>query len=193
MKLDNEFWNNRYINNDTGWDLGEASPPIRDYINQLENKNIKILIPGCGNAYEAEYLFEKGFANVFVIDLSETALNEFKNRVPDFPAENLICGNFFEHHNLYDLIIEQTFFCAIDPNLRASYATHVTHLLKPKGKLIGLLFDAPLNENHPPFGGNKKEYQTYFTPYFNLNIMESAHNSIQPRAGRELFINLSKK
>ena len=61
MKLNENFWNNKYINNETGWDLKAPSTPLKEYIDQLENKNIRILIPGCGNAYEAEYLLKQGF------------------------------------------------------------------------------------------------------------------------------------
>lgn len=193
MELNDKFWDNRYINNETGWDLGKPSPPIKNYIDQLTNKELRILIPGCGNAYEAEYLFDKGFKNVFLIDLSATALSQFENRVPTFPKNHLICDDFFNHKEVYDIMIEQTFFCAINPNLRFEYAKHTSSILKPNGKLIGLLFDAPLNKEHPPFGGNKEEYLTYFTPYFSINVMETAKNSIEPRVGRELFINLSKK
>jgi len=193
MDINKTFWDSRYLNNDTGWDIGEISRPIKVYSDQLENKDLKILIPGCGNAYEAEYLFGNGFKNIFVIDISPVALQQFKNRVPNFPDSQLICGDFFEHHKQYDLIIEQTFFCAIDPKLRSQYAKHSAQLLVPNGKLIGLLFNDPLNTDHPPFGGSKEEYISYFEPFFNIEIMEESYNSIKPRNGRELFIRLIKK
>jgi hypothetical protein len=31
MNLDTYFWDNRYKKNDIGWDLGEVSPPLKDY------------------------------------------------------------------------------------------------------------------------------------------------------------------
>lgn len=193
MILDKQYWENRYVNDDSGWDIGEASTPIKEYIDQLIDKNIRILIPGCGNAYEAEYLFNNGFSQVYLIDLSPSALKNFSKRVPSFPKENLICADFFEHNSKYDLIIEQTFFCAIDPPLRNKYAKHAANLLRENGKLVGLLFNDPLNTDHPPFGGNKEEYVAYFKPYFTIEIMEESHNSIPPRAGRELFIKLISK
>ncbi len=193
MMLDKEFWDQRYLNQETGWDIGNIATPLKTYFDQLSNKELKIIIPGCGNAYEAEYLFNNGFSNVFLIDLSPTALAQFSERVPDFPTSQLICEDFFNHGNKYDLMIEQTFFCAIDPSLRSDYAKHTAEILNPNGKLIGLLFNDKLNTEHPPFGGNKKEYLNYFSPYFNIDIMETAHNSIKPRSGRELFIKLTKK
>tara|TARA_B100000809_G_scaffold96615_1_gene95184 strand:+ start:370 stop:951 length:582 start_codon:yes stop_codon:yes gene_type:complete len=193
MKLDKKFWDSRYLNSDIGWDLGGVSTPLKKYIDQLTNKDLKIIIPGCGNAHEAEYLFNNGFKNLILIDLSPTALNLFSKRVPEFPEDQLICEDFFKHTEKYDLMIEQTFFCAINPELRSKYAKHTSNILNFRGKLIGLLFGAELNNNKPPFGGNQKEYLNYFKPYFNINIMEIAYNSIETRKGRELFINLTKK
>lgn len=192
MNLDNQYWNNRYLENEFSWDLGEISEPIKTYFNQLTDKDLKILIPGAGNAYEAEYLFNKGFKNIYVLDFAEAPINLFKKRNPLFNAENLVCENFFDHKGQYDLIIEQTFFCAINPELRKKYAEHMHRLLKPKGKLVGLLFNDVLNTNHPPFGGNKTEYLPYFQNLFKLNTFEPSYNSIKPRAGRELFINFEK-
>lgn len=193
MNLTKEFWDNRYKTNDIGWDLGEVSPPLKTYFNQIDNKELQILIPGGGNSYEAEYLHHKGFKNVYVVDVSKTALDNLKARVPSFPLSNLIQSNFFDLNQTFDLIIEQTFFCAINPNLRSDYAKKASDLLKPAGKVVGLLFDAPLNKTHPPFGGNKQEYLTYFKPLFNIIIMDNAYNSIKPRSGRELFFSIQKK
>jgi hypothetical protein len=63
--------------------------------------------------------------------------------------------------------------------------------LKPEGKLVGLLFNRSF-EGGPPFGGSKEEYETYFHPYFSSIKMDECHNSIEPRMGTELFIQLQK-
>jgi SAM-dependent methyltransferase len=192
MNLDNLYWNNRYLENEFSWDLGEISEPLKNYFNQLTDKDLKILIPGAGNAHEAEYLFNRGFKNIYILDFAEEPINLFKKRNPLFNPEHLICENFFDHKGQYDLIIEQTFFCAINPELRKKYAEHMHDLLKPKGKLVGLLFNDVLNTDHPPFGGNKTEYLPYFENLFKLNTFEPSYNSIKPRANRELFINFEK-
>ena len=128
-------WEKRYQEGNTGWDLGGISTPLKDYFDQLKNKEFKILIPGAGNAYEAAYLHENGFKNVFVLDLAPSPLKKFQEKYPDFPNENLIQANFFDHQDKYDLIIEQTFFCAIDPKHRQEYAKKSHSLLKENGKL----------------------------------------------------------
>ena len=192
------FWNERWERDDIAWDMGSPSRPLKEYLDSIntdQNKYLKILVPGCGNAYEAEYLHEKGFRNVYIIDFAKKALAEFSNRVPGFPKEHLICGDFFElKENGFDLIIEQTFFCAINPGLRNAYAMKMFELLSPDGRLVGLLFNDPeLKFDKPPFGGDEQMYRAIFSPYFTFNKFEAAYNSINPRAGRELFIHLRRR
>ncbi len=109
-ELSAAFWSSRYKTNETGWDIGEISTPLKDYFDQLTDKSISILIPGAGNAYEAEYLYQQGFKNVSVLDYAQEPLNNFSQRVPAFPKNKLIHQDFFLHKGCYDLIIEQTFF-----------------------------------------------------------------------------------
>jgi SAM-dependent methyltransferase len=187
------FWNHKYLSGETGWDIGYVSTPIKEYIDQLSDKDLKILIPGGGNSYEAEYLFEKGFNNVYVVDISSIPLKNLAERVPSFPKENLLHADFFELEDTFDLILEQTFFCALDPSLREAYTDKMHQLLKPGGKLVGLLFNIPLNDDRPPFGGNKVEYEKLFSEKFKIEKMETAYNSIPPRAGNELFFILKRE
>ena len=192
MNLNKDFWNNKYITQNTGWDIGFVSYPLKAYFDQLTDKTIRVLIPGSGNGYEAEYLNKNGFKNVFLLDFSPVVLENFSKRVPDFPSDHLICEDFFVHKNVYDLIVEQTFFCAIDPSLRKKYVEKAWELMSPGGKITGLLFNDPLNVDKPPFGGNKKEYENLFREKFEISILETAYNSIPPRAGRELFFIFKK-
>ena len=196
MKTESEsksFWVERYAKGETGWDIGSVSEPLKAYIDQITNKELAILVPGAGNAYEAEYLWQSGFRNLVVIDIAEAPLELFSKRVPDFPKQNLICTDFFEHRGKYDLIIEQTFFCAISPDDRLKYAQKCHELLKKKGKLVGLLFDFPLTEAGPPYGGDFASYKIIFADYFDFRSFAPCYNSIKPRLGRELFFIFEKK
>jgi len=191
LKEEELYWTERYKNNNTGWDIGYPSTPIKAYADQLTDKSIQILIPGAGNAYEAEYLWKQGFVNTHILDISEIPLQEFKKRNPDFPEENMHQSDFFEFSGQYDLIIEQTFFCSfvpVDEN-RNAYAKHMASLLKPKGKLAGLWFNFPLTDDMEkrPFGGSKELYIKYLSPYFKTITFDPCYNSILPRQGKELF------
>ncbi|WP_298366941.1 SAM-dependent methyltransferase [uncultured Lutibacter sp.] len=192
-KFDKSYWEEKYKKNKTGWDIGYISTPIKTYIDQLKNKNVSILIPGAGNSYEAEYLHLNGFSKTSVIDIAKQPLLNLHTRFPDFPEENLIHSNFFNHQNKYDLIIEQTFFCALHPSQREDYVNKMYNLLNEGGKLVGLFFDFKLTKEGPPFGGNIIEYIQLFYAKFEIKVLERCYNSIKPRDGRELFFIFTKK
>lgn len=188
-----EYWQQRYEQGYTGWDMRGISPPLKAYFDQLKRRDLRILIPGAGNAYEAAYLHQAGFSQVYVLDFAEAPLRRFAEQHPDFPAEHLLHADFFAWQGEpFDLIVEQTFLCAIDPARRPEYAAQMHSLLKPGGRLAGVLFDCEFT-NGPPFSGSRAEYETLFAPYFAFATFETCHNSVGPRAGRELFVNLIKK
>lgn len=191
--MNEQFWSQRYKNNQTGWDIGEISNPLKQYIDQLDNKRLKILIPGAGNSYEAEYLFNNGFTNVTICDIAKEPLENLKKRIPQFPENKIIHKSFFELDDSFDLILEQTFFCAIPVEKRPEYAKKSFELLSENGKIAGVFFDFELKPDGPPFGGSKEEYLIYFSPYFNIDILERCYNSIKPRQGNELFFKFIKK
>lgn len=192
-KLNKEYWESRYKENEVGWDTGAITTPLKEYIDQLENKDTKILIPGAGNGYEFEYLISKGFRNVYVLDIAQQPLENIARRVENTFSKNLIEQDFFEHQEQYDLILEQTFFCALDPKLREKYVEKAYSLLSEHGKLVGLLFQFPLTESGPPFGGSKQEYVKLFSNFFTIKTLEDCYNSIKPRMNNEVFINFIKK
>ena len=191
-RLDQEYWDTQHKNNATGWDLGKISPAIQAFTKTLENKNTRILIPGCGNSYEAEHLLNEGFTNITVIDIAPTLIENLQKKFQNNPNIQIILGDFFEHQADYELIIEQTFFCALPPTMREQYVRKMHELLSDKGKLVGLLFNKTF-ESGPPFGGSQSEYEQLFEPHFEFLQMDLCQNSIKPRANFELFIEFQKK
>jgi thiopurine S-methyltransferase len=186
-ELSSDYWTKRYQNQQTGWDLGEVSPPLKAYFDQLMNKDLKILIPGCGYGHEGKYLWEHGFKNVHFADFSEHAIESISKDIPEIPSKQLHCINFFDINEKFDLIIEQTMFCAIDPKLRSNYVKKAAEILTDNGKMVGVLFNCEF-ESGPPFGGSKGEYEKLFQPHFTSIHFEDCHNSISPRMGSELFM-----
>ena len=189
--LSKDYWNNRYEANKTGWDLKTISPPLKAYIDQLKDKNISVLIPGCGSGYEAEYLLKQGFEQITVIDFAPLVVQKMQKYMFSYQNIKIICADFFTHTGKYDLILEQTFFCALYPSLRTNYVQKMSELLKENGKLVGLLFGVQF-PNNPPFGGSQEEYMGLFSNIFSINVLEPCQNSIGPRQGSELFFNFSK-
>jgi methyl halide transferase len=184
------YWNSRYEDDRTGWDLGQLSPPLKVIIDAVEDKHAAILIPGAGSGYEVDYLLQQGFKNVTVIDLAPLAIERLRARVGHPPALTTINGDFFSHQATYDLILEQTFFCALNPALRPAYAQHMRALLKPQGKVAGVLFKVTFPFEGPPFGGSVDEYRSLFEPVFNTVRLEPCEVSVKPRLGSEIWVEL---
>ncbi|WEK35145.1 MAG: methyltransferase domain-containing protein [Candidatus Pseudobacter hemicellulosilyticus] len=186
---DASYWDNRYQRGETGWDLGAPSTPLKTYIDQLTDKELAILIPGCGNSYEAEYLLEQGFTNVTLIDISPTLTARLSRKFEQQPGRKptIITGDFFALNGQFDLILEQTFFCALDPALRPAYVEQMHKLLKPGGQLAGVLFNRDF-DGGPPFGGHTEEYEQLFGKFFTIRTLAPCYNSIKPREGNEAFI-----
>lgn len=193
MKLDSTYWEKRYKTDSTPWDMGSVSPPIKNWLSQQTNKNLKILIPGAGNAHEVEYAYSQGFTNVFLVDFALQPLLNFQKRCPNFPKEQILHQDFFAITESFDVMIEQTFFCALEPEKREDYAVKAIEILRPNGLLVGLLFDFPLTEDGPPFGGNSTIYTTLFENHFKRIQINPCKDSIKPRMGKELWIEMAKK
>lgn len=190
MPLNADYWNKRYAEGNIPWDAGAPTTPLRSFLDTLKDPHQRILIPGAGRGHEAIYLHRKGFTQVYVCDWAPLALEALLDIEPDFPSDHLLQADFFELEPRYDFLIEQTFFCAIDPSLRPAYAQKAHQLLSPGGSLVGLLWAEELPVEGPPFGGTEAEYRGYFEPFFTIEQIELAPNSIKPRAGRELFLKM---
>ncbi len=188
-----DYWEDRYTRGALGWDIGYASTPLRAYIDQLEDTSLKILLPGAGFGHEVIYLYQQGFHNVFALDIANAPLQRIREKQPDFPAAQLLEGDFFSMEEAgFDLILEQTFFCALPPGQRPAYARRMHDLLVEGGRLAGLFFDFPLTPQGPPFGGSREAYRALFGPLFRVKTLERAYNSIPPRQGNELFFIFEK-
>lgn len=193
MKLDATYWQNRYLENDTAWDLSKVSAPIKSIIDQLTDKNINILLPGAGYGHEARYLYNCGFKNVTVLDFAPAPLEHLTTQLPADHRFRLVVEDFFNHSGNYNLILEQTFFCALELRFRESYFKHMHHLLSNHGNLTGLLFNFEQQRPGPPFTCGPEEYMQLAAPFFTIDDLEPCKNSEDSRLGKEYIFKLTKR
>ena len=196
--LDSKYWNSRYLNHTFGWDIGYPSPAIVEYITNLKPKHgLKIAIPGAGLSHEAEFIHRNYPQHaVYVFDVSSVALNSFLNRVPDFPKHRILEADFLNlpgnYHLFFDLIIEQTFFCALLPIQRQMYFKSMNRYLKNGAVLAGLWFNDFFNASEPPFGATEAEYKKLSSECFLIKSFKVCQNSVPSRQNREWFFELVK-
>ena len=191
-----EFWENRYKENNINWDIGAPTPIFKNWaIKQKEKFSICVL--GAGNGWDAIYLSNKGH-DVTAVDFSQTAIKNIKKSAKASNLKiNVLQENIFnldKYKNIYDVIIEYTCFCAIDPKQRYDYVEIVNKILKKGGKLVAIFF--PINKNikdqGPPFAVNINKTIKSFNKYFTLIHKEYSPLSIKPRKDNEIFVILEK-
>ncbi len=192
QQLNAEYWEQRHQKNDTPWHLKDVSQPLATYIDQIGNKNISVLIPGAGHYHEAKYLWKKGFRDIAICDISPTAIAKIKVKLDEFKGIQYITDDFFKISGKYDLILEQTFFCALNPYYRQTYVEKMKDILSDSGKLVGVLFASHFLFEGPPYGGDIQEYKELFKNILHIKIMELCTNSNKPRMENEVFFICSK-
>ena len=125
-----------------------------------------------------------------LVDIAPTPVQLLQQQLGN--KARVLLMDFFELKGQFDYILEQTFFCALDPKLRPAYVQQMHQLLAPGGRLAGVLFNRSF-DGGPPFGGSTAEDQHLFAPRFHLVKLEPCYNSIPPRQGTELFMIAEKK
>ncbi|XP_057956891.1 probable thiol methyltransferase 2 isoform X12 [Malania oleifera] len=145
----------------TPWDLG-CPTPIVTHLNQIGALPMgRVLVPGCGS-------------------LSSSS--------PSIDYFSFFKEDFFAWHptELYDLIFDYTFFCAIELEMRPAWAKRVEDLLKPDGELMTLMFPVSDHVGGPPYKVSVADYEEVLHP-LGIKAISIVDNelAIQPRKGRE--------
>ena len=104
--------------------------------------------------------------------------------------------DFFELDSNYDdsfgLIMENTFFCAINPAMRQEYVATAGRILKSGAVFIGLFYETG-KEGGPPFNTRKREVEECFSERFEIEILKKTSHSAEQRQGREWLAVFKKK
>ena len=192
-----EYWDQAYKDGNTTWDLGGPTPAFTHWINN-QKKQLSICILGAGNGWDAINFAKKGH-NITAVDFASSAISNMrKGSIACNVNLNLIHLDIFNLDNIFqskfDIVLEYTCYCAIDPSMRSDYVEIVNTILKPGGKFVAILFplDKPINEDGPPYGVNLIITLESFYQYFSLDTKEYPIHSIKSRKGREIFIILNK-
>lgn len=185
-------WDARYREGDTPWDLGGPTPVFERLIREKVLPTGKLLIPGAGRGYDAIAFAKAGF-EVTSVDVSETACASLRARAQEAGASlEVEEADFFTlaREGAYDLALEYTFYCAIDPAMRHAYRDQMAYLLKPGGLLFGLYFplSKPPESEGPPYGVKRDEVEASFKEHFDLVHAEFPAESVKPRRGNEILM-----
>lgn len=192
-----DFWESRYQEGTTRWDLGQAAPA---FVSLLESEAApppgKTIVLGCGRGYDA-LLFAQAGHEVVAVDFAPSAIAEARElaQQANLTVEFLQRDIFNlppSYTHTFDYVIEHTCFCALDPEKRPDYINLVSSLLKPTGELLAIFFTHQ-RSGGPPYGIQPSEIEELFTPQFEIIQLELIQNSVPSREGEEHFGRLRPK
>ena len=188
-----DYWEESYQSGEMGWDLGRTTPVFENWI-QSKSDPLSICILGAGNGWDALHFSKLGHT-VTAVDFAESAINNMHKSAQRYDLSiNVLHLDIFDlsqkFHQDFDVVLEYTCFCAIDPMRRKDYIEMVSHILKPEGELVGLFFpiDKDPTDGGPPFGVDIHATTLLFSRYMRLIKKETSQLSIERRKGREVFV-----
>jgi SAM-dependent methyltransferase len=177
-----EFWNARFREGFTPWDAGGVPAAVGEFLTR-ERARLRVLIPGCGSAYEVRAFAAAGH-DVVAIDFSLAAIAAARRALGDL-GHLLVQADFFVHHlERVDLVYERAFLCALPRTHRPRWAWRVAEVLRPGGRLAGFFFRGD-DEHGPPFGLKGGELESLLAPAFDRTEDAAVADSIPVFAGRE--------
>jgi methyl halide transferase len=195
-----EYWSERYNSNTYNWDLRKETQVFvalreKNLLDKPTSSNpLKVVIPGCGFGYDAIGFAKAGY-DVTAVDFAPEALDVLASNALNEGVEvSLLCRDIFDLGKLYpqefDIAVEYTCYCAINPTRRDEYVSMLASITKRGGVLAGLFFPFE-NTPHisPPFSVQLDEITSRFEQAeFSLIHNEEPSESHPARAGRERLL-----
>ncbi|WP_233864585.1 methyltransferase domain-containing protein [Paraburkholderia adhaesiva] len=179
------FWDERFTRGFTPWDQAGVQPQFEAFA--TAHPDLAVLIPGCGNAWEAGWLAGHN-RTVRAIDFSPAAVASARAALGEHAAV-VEQADFFAYAPPFapGWVFERAFLCALPPAQRVRYAQRMAALLKPGALLAGYFFiDEP--QKGPPFPMPRDELDALLTPYFTLLVEEPGIGSLPVFEGRERWM-----
>ena len=142
-QLSPHFWQEKFESQQTGWDRGQASPQLLQWLrsgalNIVDTPHIAV--PGCGKGWEVAALSERGF-EVTGIDYTPAAVSETRQclRRAGLPG-GVIQADVLSYlpERLFDAVYEQTCLCAISPDHWIRYSQQLARWTRPGGRLYAM-------------------------------------------------------
>ncbi|XP_023640160.1 thiocyanate methyltransferase 1 isoform X1 [Capsella rubella] len=174
----------------TPWDQGRATPLIVHLVDTCSLPLGRALVPGCGGGHDVVAMASPE-RYVVGLDISESALTKANETYSSSPKANyfsFVKEDVFtwRPNELFNLIFDYVFFCAIEPEMRSAWAKSMHELLKPGGELITLMYPITDHVGGPPYKVDVSTYEDVLVPVgFKAVSIEENPNAIPTRKGKE--------
>lgn len=188
----------RYQSGDTPWDHGMVDSNLIDVVSGNEIHRCRALDIGCGSGENAIWLASQGF-NVIACDLSPTAIQRAKDKLPDagvkirFLVADFLCdpipdppfGFIFDRGCLH---------CMEDEVEKNSFIEKVAALLEEGGLWLSLIGNADEGEREEgPPQLTATELVSVVEPHFEILTLRSGHFGSDQETPPRAWISLMRK
>ena len=193
------FWSTKYqewekTQQPPGWELGSVAQPLPDILPQIKLPRCRVCVLGCGTGHDAAYLASKGHI-VTGVDISPEAIAR-ANALHKNERLSFVQADAFEFakksRGEYDLVLEHTFYCAINPERRNDLARLWHSMLSEHGFLLGIFFIMD-RTGGPPFGSSEWELRERLKERFDFLYWTRWRKSLPERLGKELVVYARRK
>jgi methyl halide transferase len=184
-----DFWEEIYQAGRAGWDLGGPTATLHRLLESGEIKPGRLIVLGAGRGHDARDWARHGF-QVTAVDFAADAVAAMRELADPAAPTEIVQTDIFalpaRLNHKFDVVLEYTCFCAINPARRSEYADVVARLIKPGGTYAALLFPLDQHAGGPPFAVSLDEALALFRKRkFRLKRRETPNDSVWQRHGLE--------
>jgi SAM-dependent methyltransferase len=187
---DPKFWDAAYDEKRDGWELGDVAPPIARALREMRGPG-RAIVFGCGRGHEVRAAARAGF-DVVGVDFAAQPIEDAARMTPADLAKHVTWrrADIFAQgdEGTFDLLVEHTSYCAIDPKRRDEWIRVARKVLKPGGTLLGLFYahDRP---GGPPYATTREDARAALERNgFRIERAETPEDSIERRRGNEFLV-----
>lgn len=218
--MHNEFWQDRWTRDEIGFHQQSVNQYLADHWSAFsKNQSESVFVPLCGKSRDILWINQKGHP-VLGVELSPIACKDFFEEA-ELTAQvhqsspfshyihddiEILCGDFFAltpaQLSQIKIVYDRAALIALPTDMRAKYADHLTHLLKPGVQMLLVCMEYPQEEMQgPPFSVEEDEVSRLYGSHFDIEKIHSdelgSDNPFSKRKGlsnaREVIYKLRKR
>lgn len=187
-----EFWHERWLQNQIGFHNEDINPHLQHYWPELSiAPGSRVMVPLCGKSNDLLWLRAQGF-EVIGVELSPLAVEAFfaennltattyqqgKFAISKTDKLSIYCGDFFDLSSAdlsgVSALYDRASLVALPPEMRTAYAAHMQQLLEPSTKTLLVAFDYLQQEMAgPPFSVQTPEMQSLYGSWCDIELIHS--------------------
>ena len=205
-----EFWQERWANNQLGWHQDQHNARLLKFWPQLELEAGGVaFVPLCGKSLDMHWLRAQGH-RVYGVELAQTAVEAFwaeaglqADYVEDFggiacynlgdadsPDMRIYCGDFFELSapHLYGTVgtFDRGALVALPPEMRAMYADHIQRIIPERSEILLLTLEYDQDKvSGPPHSVEAAEVEALYGERCAIECLHREETGFVPPHFRE--------